>query len=423
MVFSCALLLLLQAAPAPPAAGQLRTHSERGYALAQAGDLKGAEAELRQAIQIAPGDPKPLAILGTVLAAQGRAEESISYLERALKIDPNDLAARYNLALNQLRLNRTQAARTNLGRILARKPDYQPAVSLLASIQPEGGYDGALAAYRDGRFRESQSVLEQLIASGQREAGIYNLLALCHHRQNRPDEALAAARQAIVLAPADAASRATEAEILLDMGNSQAAYQSALKAIELQPRSVRAFKVKGAASMQIGDVKDALESFKRVIELDPRDPEGLQWLGTAQTKLYLYKEAAATFERGLVRFPRWARMYEAYGKLLLDPGAQPGSAAESRAAALFRKALALEDSLPEAHYELGKLLLGTDKAVQALPHLEAAVKLAPESCRTHLALADAYRALNRPDDRTRALKLYRDCKASEKAQTDPLKEP
>jgi len=104
-------------------------------------------------------------------------------------------------------------------------------------------------------------------------------------------------------------------------------------------------------------------------------------------------------------------MYQAYGKLLLDPGARPGASAEARATELLERALALDPSLPEAHYELGKLLLDHDKTADALRHLEAAEKLDPDNAPPHLALARAYRILARTGDQSRQLALYRELEA------------
>jgi tetratricopeptide (TPR) repeat protein len=147
------------------------------------------------------------------------------------------------------------------------------------------------------------------------------------------------------------------------------------------------------------------------VELDGSDPEALERLGTAERLLFQYAEGAAAFEKGIARFPRYARMYAACAKLLLDPGARSNAAAEARAIALLEKALALEPSLGEAHYELGKLLLEGGKAPEALGHLEWAAKLDPSNGATHLALASAYRLLARGDDQTRELQIYRELEA------------
>jgi Flp pilus assembly protein TadD len=160
------LLFLLLALAAPQTA--VRRHVENGYALAEKGDLKAAEAELREAVRLAPDDPLALATLGTVLSRTSRLEEANTYLERALKLDPAEPNTRYNVAFNLFRMGKTEAARANLERILGQKPDHKQAAALLAAVKVKAAYDVALERYRAGRFAESQALLERMISSGPR---------------------------------------------------------------------------------------------------------------------------------------------------------------------------------------------------------------------------------------------------------------
>ena len=78
-----------------------KRHADRGLRLAQAGDLKGAEAELRLAVHLSPNDPDYLADLGGILGMQQRLVEAGRYFEKALKIHPGNLVVRRDLAANQ----------------------------------------------------------------------------------------------------------------------------------------------------------------------------------------------------------------------------------------------------------------------------------------------------------------------------------
>jgi len=409
----CTLLLMLAAQAAPTAE---RQHVERGYRLAQNGDLKAAETELRQAVALEPKDAVALALLGIVLSQAQKLDEANTYLERALQLDPTDTNARYNLALNQFRMGKQEAARANVDRVLEEQPDHKQAAALIDLIRAKGGYNAALEQYRAGHFAESQAQLEGLIAGGSQDPGVFSLLAWCYHRQSRPDDALRAMRKAIELAPSDAALLSNAAQILLENRETKAAYAAVTKALELAPENVQALKIKGLMDLEHGDLKQALATFERAVELDRWDPEALERLGTVQRMLFQSREAAATFENGIARFPRYARLHEAYAKLLLDNGVPAG--AEPRAVALLEKALALDASLAEAHYELGKLLLDDGKASQALQHLEAAAKLDPRNPATHLALASAYRLLARSSDQSRELGTYRELQAEKARHED-----
>ena len=66
------------------------SHSDKGLQLVQAGDLAGAESELRIAVALEPNNPEFLSNLGTVLAMGKNLEESTKVFKRALKLDPTN---------------------------------------------------------------------------------------------------------------------------------------------------------------------------------------------------------------------------------------------------------------------------------------------------------------------------------------------
>src|SRR5579864_3021659 len=417
MVF-CLLLLWLQAPPAPS-----QEHAKRGFELSQKGDLKSAEAELREAVRLAPNDEFSLSLFGVVLGRQQKLDEADVYLERALKIDPGDVNSRFNLAVNQFRLGQPLQAKANLERIVKAKPDTKPAVVLLGTVlekledyqraasllesvadlvrqqpawiatlarcyyrmdrrekaratldwlPPAGpeavflggetaaqsgdlemaerllasiqstypdkaglGYELAMVQYNAKHFAASQSTLQQLIAAGAREPKVFNLESWCYHRLNRLTDAVAAMQQAIDLEPAVETNYDHLAQILFEGGRYTDAYVVVRKAVDLAPNSAQAYKLKGHIEARLGLFKQALESYERAIKLNTADPDTLLGLGLVQQKLFQLAEAAATFEKGIAQFPRHAQFYQAYGRMLLEPGTGRDSAAESRAVSLL----------------------------------------------------------------------------------------
>src|SRR6476660_9412902 len=71
-------------------AEQAETHAEKGLRLAQTGNLQLAEEELRKAVAMAPAKAVFLSHLGTILAMEGKLEESTAFFQNALKLDPAD---------------------------------------------------------------------------------------------------------------------------------------------------------------------------------------------------------------------------------------------------------------------------------------------------------------------------------------------
>jgi Tfp pilus assembly protein PilF len=148
LVFSC--LLALFASMCLPASAQAAAflpdqqtdalaHAEQGLEFARSGKLERAEAELRQAAELAPANPEVLADLGTVLAQQNKLGESTQLFRRVLQISPNNLTVRRYLAANLWQLHLYREAKENLNIILHRQPDDKGARLLLGMVSENMG--------------------------------------------------------------------------------------------------------------------------------------------------------------------------------------------------------------------------------------------------------------------------------------------
>jgi tetratricopeptide (TPR) repeat protein len=502
--------LLQTQATAPQKQGTTlsQEHARKGYEFSQRGDMKAAEAEFRLAIELAPNDAAALAMLGVVLAKEQNFSQADVYFEQALKISPEDLGTRYNLALNQFLQGQLSAAQRNLDRILKAQPghklatlllgtvleklkDYRRATSLLESIpelvrqQPESiavlarcyyhtdrrekarealdwlsahsrgaeavflggktaaqcgdfemaerlltsirssyrnpaalGYEIALVQYDARHFSESQSTLLELIDAGSRDPRIFNLLSWCDHRLGRPHDAVAAMKQAIQLDPASENNYDHLAQILLEEQRYSEAYEDIEKALEVAPNSSHAYKLKGNVETQLGIFNDAVKSYRRAVELNPADADSLLGLALVEQKLFNFRGAAADFDKGIARFPGNALFYQAYGRMMLESGIEGDATTEDRAVSLLKKAINLDHSLADAHYQLGKFLLAKEHASEALPHLEVAVKLSPDNGEMHLALANAYRRLDRNKDSANELRVFKSLRAQDERKSN-----
>lgn len=77
---------------------QLTAHLDRGWDLAQHGDVRGAEAAARQALEIDPDAPEVHNLLGYVAAMNGDPEEAIEHYKDALALDEGYFDAMLNAA-------------------------------------------------------------------------------------------------------------------------------------------------------------------------------------------------------------------------------------------------------------------------------------------------------------------------------------
>lgn len=113
-------------------------HGEASYilggALMQQGDCKGAERALEQAHAAARDNVAVLASLGGAYSANGKREEALVVLQRAVQLDPNYPWAQQNLGLALRGAGEVEAARRCFERALSINPAFAPAYAGLAEI-------------------------------------------------------------------------------------------------------------------------------------------------------------------------------------------------------------------------------------------------------------------------------------------------
>lgn len=173
-----AITLALKHAP-----DQAPTHIARGWLL-MARDLnwQAAEAEFRQAVELAPNDGDALHQLGVVRASQGDLAQAVDMVRRALKQDPLKWDWYQDLASYLMALNRLDASLQVIDKAIELQPaafyshylltinkilkkDYAGAQAA-AEAEPEGGWhDFALAlAAQIGPDREvADAILKECI--------------------------------------------------------------------------------------------------------------------------------------------------------------------------------------------------------------------------------------------------------------------
>jgi Flp pilus assembly protein TadD len=82
-------------------------YNNLGQARISAGMVRDAIAPLQRSVELQPANPRFLISYGAGLAKDGRIAEARTQFERALRIDPNNSVAAYNLQI----VNRMAAAR------------------------------------------------------------------------------------------------------------------------------------------------------------------------------------------------------------------------------------------------------------------------------------------------------------------------
>jgi tetratricopeptide (TPR) repeat protein len=404
----------------------------------QMGRFAEARENLKRVLAAKPGDTRTILMLGMVAESLKDYSEAARLLESVqslVKEQPESIAA---LARVYYHAGQKEKARNTLNQLLANSSgdrglflgaqaaataeDYETAETLFRSIRsayPDPatlGYQTGLVQYRAGHFDRCQNTLAGLLSSSRASIDTYNLLALCYHKQGRSAEAIRILDESIERIPHTEADYLKLGNMLLENRIFAAAHETAKRAVALAPNSERAYQLKGTVELDLNFYKDAIQSFSRALQLDPSSAEAHLGLAMAQWGAGKTSEATASFEEGIRRFPRDSPHYTKYARMLLELGAQIGdSGAESHAVLLLQKAISLNPSQPDAHYELGNLALSKGNTRQAVQELEAAAKLDPGSSSTRYALSRAYRRLGRNEEASKEMQVYNKLKAEEDA--------
>ena len=125
-------------------AADLESAIHDAQAQRRSGDLAGAAKSLSQLVLIAPDNARVLGEYGKNLAAQGRSDDALAFLERAIQLQPGDwtLYSAQGMAYDQKANYR--AAQASYARALVLKPGEPTILNNAAlSYMQAGDLDGA----------------------------------------------------------------------------------------------------------------------------------------------------------------------------------------------------------------------------------------------------------------------------------------
>jgi len=124
-------------------------HYNLGVGLFQKGDVEGAIAQYKTALEIAPGNAEYHNNLGAALFAKGAVEDAIAQFEEALTIQPGHADARFNLGTALLKLGRLDEAIAQFRKTLEINPGHENAhYNLGVTLFLKGNLAEAIAQYQ-----------------------------------------------------------------------------------------------------------------------------------------------------------------------------------------------------------------------------------------------------------------------------------
>jgi tetratricopeptide (TPR) repeat protein len=144
-----------------------------GHSYSASGNLREAEIHYRKALALNPRDASYYAALGHVLSDEN-AEEAVSYLEKALQLDPSDTLSKRDLAIYYERKARYRDAEHLLAQVVRDQPTLVWPHYMLAQVyyrqgkKEQGDREAALAAGLDSKALRREGYLINSSPRGRR---------------------------------------------------------------------------------------------------------------------------------------------------------------------------------------------------------------------------------------------------------------
>jgi tetratricopeptide (TPR) repeat protein len=274
----------------------------------------------------------------------------------------SDAERHFNAGVHYLRSNKLDAAQRSFAEVLKTAGNHVPTLLNLALI-----------GFATGEMNKSEKYLKQAIGVDQNNVDANLLLSRLLLAQRRFHEAIPALDKAGCSNPSLIEVHCNKAAALNEIGDYQAAKESALRALKLSPRHSDTNLNFANILFNIGDYASAREAYRRTLSFDPKNIGAELGLGNSLVKLCEYEEAFAVLGGLVERNPTVAGAFLARGNAYADT--------KRFAEALndYEKALALHPGLVQAWVSRGTVFFNLNRDAEALECFEKALAL-DENC-------------------------------------------
>ena len=325
-----------------------------GVALAQQNRREEAIAVFREAIAESPDSAATQSNLGAALAEAGRFSEALPHCRRAVELRRDSIDYQANLVACLLRLERTAEATDAAERLVELDPRPERIRTLAACLMSAD------------RHHQAGDVLQQLLSREPDDAANWFALSEAFEKSGREEQAIAACRRALEIAPDHPRAGIVLAQLLLrsaqagisqrhplpeirrrreeavqllqsakrwqatpetllalgralrEAGQPEAALEELQQAVRLAPDNALIHDLLGELLSELGQAETAVEQFRMSIELAPLHTPAYFHLATTNVAAATEEDTAAIEEllqRDELEPPRKAFLHFALGRL------------------------------------------------------------------------------------------------------------
>ena len=260
---------------------------------------------------------------------------------------------------------------------------------LLAGADVAQLLEQAVAAHRQGKLPEAESLYRQILSVAPTHFDALHLLGVTQAQQLKFPAAIESIGKAIAIKPHEAVAHSNLGNALRGYGRLADAVASYDRALQLDPTNFDAQYNRAHALRDLGRLDEAVVAYDAVLHIRPEFPEALHYRGNVLFDLKRPSEALASYDAELRLCPDDASALNSRGIALRAMKRLP------EALASYDRAIAVTPNLPVAYNNRGSVLLDLDRLDDAIDSYDRALALEPDYAEAYTNRAVVKQALNR----------------------------
>jgi tetratricopeptide (TPR) repeat protein len=264
----------------------------RGFVALQQNQLRLSEADFAASLLINPKQIFAQKMLGIVLGAMGRFEESMQSFQDAIALDHKDPEIYFNRANFRFQAGQADLALKDLDEAIRLKPSYLEARSNRANL-----------LILQGLFAAAEKDLAYLTNKVKNNPELWVALGLARLKLGKPKEALQCNERALKISPQHPDALMNNSSITFEMQDFVSSVIWAEKAINATPSRAEAHYSLAKALAELAQFERALTSYDQAIALNSNYPEAFMGRGLVNAALRQVSAAEADYDRAIALKP------------------------------------------------------------------------------------------------------------------------
>ncbi|MDX2028188.1 MAG: tetratricopeptide repeat protein [Alphaproteobacteria bacterium] len=287
----------------------------------QTGQIPEAERSYQEVLAADPLHIDALRLLGGLYVQWNKPESAISYLEKALGIQPDQPEILNSLGVALSGQGKFNDALMRYQRAVEIAPDYWDSINNMGNM-----------FYASGKLDDAIIWLERSLQIRPDNAQTHGFLGHAFRAQKKDDQAIAHYRHALRLAPDNVEILTSLGNLLRNTGQSEEACVLYQRLAQLTPNDMNVHLNLGTIFHDRGQLPEATEQYEKVLRLQPDNTDAMINRASLLMELNRPEEARMGYEQSLSVNPQSpeARMGKSLALLMLGEYREGWELYESR---------------------------------------------------------------------------------------------